>query len=85
VRAPVVDNRPEAVSIFELARLMGTSVKMIDRTDVHLAEDSEEAIRARFEARADRTGHEQASDADSEIRGPTLDRKVVSAHDRLRW
>jgi integrase len=39
------------VSIFELARLMGTSVKMIDKTYGHLARDSEEAIRARLEAR----------------------------------
>jgi len=39
------------VSIFELARLMGTSVKMIDRTYGHLARDSEDAIRARLEAR----------------------------------
>ena len=39
------------VSIFELARLMGTSVKMIDRTYGHLARDSEAAIRARLDAR----------------------------------
>ena len=39
------------VSIFELARVMGTSVKMIDRTYGHLARDSEEAIRARLDAR----------------------------------
>jgi integrase len=39
------------VSIFELARLMGTSVKMIDRTYGHLARDSETAIRTRLEAR----------------------------------
>src|SRR5262249_49088562 len=39
------------VSIFELARLMGTSVKMIDKTYGHLARDSEDAIRARLEAR----------------------------------
>ena len=39
------------VSIFELARRMGTSLKMIDRTYGHLARDSEEAIRARLEAR----------------------------------
>jgi integrase len=38
------------VSIFELARLMGTSVKMIDRTYGHLARESEEAIRARLDA-----------------------------------
>jgi integrase len=35
------------VSIFELARLMGTSVKVIDKTYRHLARDSEAAIRAR--------------------------------------
>src|SRR5215472_7100463 len=39
------------VSIFELARLMGSSVKMIDKTYGHLARDSEEAIRARLNAR----------------------------------
>jgi hypothetical protein len=33
---------------------------MIDRTYGHLAQDSEEAIRARLEARADRAGVEQA-------------------------
>jgi hypothetical protein len=47
--------------MFELARLMGTSVKMIDRTYGHLAEDSEDAIWARLEARAGRTGVGQAS------------------------
>jgi integrase len=31
------------VSIFELARVMGTSVEMIDRTYGHLAHDSEDA------------------------------------------
>ena len=40
------------ISIFELARVMGTSVAMIDRTYGHLARDSEEAIRARLDARA---------------------------------
>jgi integrase len=40
------------VSIFELARLMGTSVKVIDRTYGHLARDSEDAIRARLNARS---------------------------------
>jgi hypothetical protein len=33
-----------------LARLMGTSVKMIDKTYGHLARDSEDAIRARLKA-----------------------------------
>jgi integrase len=40
------------VSIFELARLRGTSVKMIDKTYGHLARDSEQAIRARLDERA---------------------------------
>ena len=44
-----------AVSTFELARLMGTSVAMIDRTYGHLARDSEDSIRARLDARAGRT------------------------------
>ncbi len=49
------------VSIFELARLMGTSVVMIDRTYGHLARDSEDAIRARLELRSARSGAEMAS------------------------
>jgi integrase len=40
------------VSIFELARMMGTSVKVIDANYGHLARDSEASIRARLEARA---------------------------------
>jgi integrase len=35
------------ISIFELARVMGASVKTIDRHYGHLAQDSEQAIRAR--------------------------------------
>jgi integrase len=54
------------VSIFELSRLMGASVKTIDRTYGHLARDSEEAIRVRLDARADRSGVVLASDADSD-------------------
>ena len=49
------------VSIFELARLMGTSVRMIDRTYGHLARDSDDAIRAKLDARASRPGVEVAS------------------------
>jgi integrase len=44
------------VSIFELARLIGTSVKEIDKTYGHLARDSEAAIRARLDARGGRSG-----------------------------
>jgi integrase len=54
------------VSIFELARLMGTSVAMIDRTYGHLARDSEDTIRARLNARSERDGVEMVSDADSD-------------------
>lgn len=54
------------VSIFELARLMGTSVKMIDRTYGHLAQDSEDAIRARLEARSARLGVDWASAEEGE-------------------
>jgi integrase len=39
------------ISIFELARLMGTSVKRIDETYGHLAHDSEATILARLNAR----------------------------------
>jgi integrase len=49
------------VSTFELARLMGTSVAMIDRTYGHYARDSEASIRARLDARADRSGVDVAS------------------------
>lgn len=52
------------VSIFELSRVMGASVKEIDRTYGHLVRDSEDAIRARLEARADRSGVDLASDAE---------------------
>jgi integrase len=44
------------VSIFELSRLMGASVKTIDRHYGHLARDSEDAIQARLEARSARSG-----------------------------
>jgi hypothetical protein len=39
------------ISIFELARVMGASVKTIDRHYGHLARDSEQAIRARLDAK----------------------------------
>ena len=53
------------VSTFELARVMGTSVAMIDRTYGHLARDSEAAIRARLDARAERAGFERASEPEA--------------------
>jgi integrase len=52
------------ISVFELSRLMGTSIAMIDRTYGHLARDSEDAIRARLNARGDRDGVEMASASD---------------------
>jgi integrase len=52
------------VSIFELSRLMGASVKEIDRTYGHLVRDSEDAIRARLDARSDRSGVYLASGGD---------------------
>jgi hypothetical protein len=42
----------EALVRSELARLMGTSVAMIDERYGHLARDSEAAILARLEARS---------------------------------
>jgi integrase len=57
------------VSIFELARLMGTSVGMIDRTYGHLARDTDERIRARLEARPARSGVDLASSAETEDGG----------------
>jgi hypothetical protein len=52
------------ISIFELARVMGTSLEGIDRTYGHLARDSDEAIRARLNARAERTGVVVASEGE---------------------
>jgi hypothetical protein len=45
-------HRDAGLSIFELSRVMGASVKTIDKHYGHLARDSEAAIRARLEARA---------------------------------
>jgi len=50
------------MSIFQLSRLMGASVKTIDKHYGHLAHDSEDAIRALLDARAGRSGVEMASD-----------------------
>jgi integrase len=44
------------ISTFELSRLMGTSIAMIDRHYGHLARDSEDSIRARLNARTDQSG-----------------------------
>ena len=53
------------VSIFQLARLMGTSVKMMDRTCDHLAHDSEDHIGALLDARSGRSGVDLASGEDA--------------------
>jgi integrase len=50
------------ISIFELARIMGTSVKRIDETYGHLARDSETTILARLNSRAARSGVDVATD-----------------------
>jgi integrase len=50
------------VSIFELARLMGASVKTIDDTYGHLTRDSEAMLRARLDARSARNGVDVASE-----------------------
>jgi len=49
------------ISIFELARVMGASVKTIDRHYGHLARDSEESIRVRLDARGGHSGDEMAT------------------------
>jgi hypothetical protein len=54
------------LSIFELSRVMGASVKEIDRTYGHLARDLEDAIRTRLEARTARLGVEQVSGSGDE-------------------
>jgi len=65
VRGPDCDGRATAhrytfaswalaagISMFDLARFMGTSVKIIDRHYGHLVRDSEESARARLNAYA---------------------------------
>ena len=52
------------VSTFELSRVMGTSLAMIDTHYGHLARDSEDSIRARLDARSDRSGVYLASDSE---------------------
>jgi integrase len=49
------------ISIFELSRLMGASVKTIDKHYGHLARDPEQSIRARLDARAGRSGVDVAT------------------------
>ena len=55
------------VSIFELARLMGTSVKVIDDTYGHLVRGSLERVRAALEARARREVAAAEAEGDSPV------------------
>ena len=50
------------VSTFELSRVMGTSIQMIDTHYGHLARDSEDSIRARLDARSAQSGVYLASE-----------------------
>jgi hypothetical protein len=50
------------VSIFELSRVLGASVKEIDRTYGHLARDAEDTIRARLDARSNVASQALASE-----------------------
>ena len=50
------------LSIFELARYMGTSVEMIDRTYGHLAKGAEESARSKLDAHAGRLGQDRATE-----------------------
>ena len=50
------------VSLFYLARIMGTSVEQIDRTYGHLLPDSEDYLRGLLDASdSDRSGQEAAT------------------------
>jgi hypothetical protein len=57
------------VSVFELARVMGTSVEMVDRTYGHLDADSEASSRARLECSGVAYGHRLGTDS-SPTSGP---------------
>jgi integrase len=52
------------ISKFELSRLMGTSIAMIDRHYGHLTRDAEESMRIRLEATSRRSGVYLASEAE---------------------
>ena len=54
------------VSVFEPARIMGTSVRMIERHYGTLLQGSGDAIRGKLDAYLDRLGHESAAEADSQ-------------------
>ena len=52
---------PAGIGLFELSRLMGTSVEQIDRTYGHLLPDSLERARAALDAFGANTKEEAAS------------------------
>jgi hypothetical protein len=54
------------VSLFELARFMGTSIEQIDRTYGHLLPDSIDRTRAALDAFVDRLGTDRAQGADTD-------------------
>ncbi len=54
------------VSVFELARIMGTSVRMIERHYGALLQGSGDAIRGKLDAYHDRLGQEQATAQEGE-------------------
>jgi integrase len=57
------------ISIFELSRLMGASVREIDRTYGHLVRDAKDTIRARLDARSAQSGVYLASGESGETDG----------------
>ena len=52
------------LGIYELARYMGTSVKMIDTTYGHLVKGAGHTARAKLDALAERLGQERATVAE---------------------
>ena len=54
------------VSVFELARIMGTSVRMIELHYGAMIDGSAQAITARLDALDDRLGQESATAAEAE-------------------
>ena len=53
------------VSVFELARIMGTRVRMIERHSGTLLQGSWEAIRGKLDAYLGGLGQEQAAEAEA--------------------
>jgi hypothetical protein len=53
------------VSVFELARIMGTSVRMIERHYGTWLQGSGDAIRSKLDAYLDRLGQERATEVEA--------------------